>query len=570
MQDPEQRAWIAEPADMSAAFRQSLDSYVHVPSPEYHALDDIVRREQCMMFGRDLYYVQRPGAAKGKKSYLGAGFERFWSRHKVLLGKMPAAYQEYAEGHRGRITTKAMDEASYYEGIRVGFPCNLALDIEYYPHENEGGMPFEERLRLQLRLISRAFLLLYGIRDAQQRWRETWSDSSNQEKVSRHCVIHLPDNMIFAGWEHCGAFMRRCTCMALREYGDPEHNPLFVYDQNTRRDMQKKGRAPNDLMKTFCDYEVYTHGRLWRLTGNSKIFGYRPLFPFSRYHPGTHGDLPVSELLNHKHGWESVTREFVLDALVQCPPADTSQVRLLYVTEPNGTEARYGHRQPYRESGQYDVSPETIEDDGSLPARWQRAPVSRQRQTNAPGTAASKQTDLGYRMTGRDAERFGDAYKLPEDVPHYRVRMCVLLGQRLVQWLAAQTSTFAHVPDPRLIYLWPLDDLTFMYQPERRWCPFIEDDHQSNHVRWSISLLTVSAGERMMPYHIPAPDEHLPHPIMRPKCFSCDGEWRRMDVPFWDDELRALARAYMLEVREALELQEEREYLPTIEVMNFV
>ena len=117
---------------------------------------------------------------------------------------------------------------------------------------------FIDELCLQFRLIYNISLKRSCIIDL---------DSSTDKKFSRHLIVHLPNNELFADAHSAGLFAKQFVSRLADELAD---GTLVNKHPSLSRNLFVKTKDPN---KTTCfvDLGVYTRNRLFRLMGSSKF-----------------------------------------------------------------------------------------------------------------------------------------------------------------------------------------------------------------------------------------------------------------------------------------------------------
>jgi hypothetical protein len=89
--------------------------------------------------------------------------------------------------------------------------CNLYFDIEFLkaenPHIVSGGHE-EAVMKAFVKFVGREVQLFFGLPFRVRRRHFVDLDSSDARKFSRHLVLRLPDNYVFANNQHCGHFVR--------------------------------------------------------------------------------------------------------------------------------------------------------------------------------------------------------------------------------------------------------------------------------------------------------------------------------------------------------------------------
>lgn len=180
------------------------------------------------------------------KSYITAGYQRFWNYYSKLQP----------------------EKRQHYEIILPSLPCHLHIDSEVMYGYNQ---TFKE----QEKEIERGFLchVTNLLKNLQFISEETEMNietlvSSNEKKYSKHFIIRIRNKM-FTNNFHVGAFMRRLETYILEQEGPKLKNRYYFIDE-----LQSKGK----VVKFFADMAIYTRYRNFRVYASSKsIGGYRPL-----------------------------------------------------------------------------------------------------------------------------------------------------------------------------------------------------------------------------------------------------------------------------------------------------
>lgn len=206
---------------------------------------------------------------------------RIFSSEKSGTGK-----RKYVVGHLGRFLDlywRKVDPQHrfYYELIRENTPCRLYLDLEFAKNENpEISSEDAEMLLDELFLEIKCELKdQFGI-DGLTRSNVVDLESSTETKFSRHWIVHLPDQQLFANTAAVGHFMQQLTSRIaddqatgnLKERGRPLLQKYFLVNSAPSKADNNEARPKQTC---FIDCGVYTRNRLFRILGSQK-FGKPP------------------------------------------------------------------------------------------------------------------------------------------------------------------------------------------------------------------------------------------------------------------------------------------------------
>jgi hypothetical protein len=95
--------------------------------------------------------------------------------------------------------------------IREGVCCNLYFDIEFLKAENPhivAGGHEEALMKAFTKLVGREAQLFFALPFRVRRRHFVDLDSSDARKFSRHLILRMPDNYVFANNHHCGHFVK--------------------------------------------------------------------------------------------------------------------------------------------------------------------------------------------------------------------------------------------------------------------------------------------------------------------------------------------------------------------------
>lgn len=511
-------------------------------------LEPLVLREHCMMLAVD----NKPDRAQ--KHYMAAGFEVFWKYYEGICARAALAMEflmreqqrpdfDLQNAQLSRVKA-AINTAACYELTVPGRACHIPFDIEYY-RNGYNLRPFDELVDILLGLLSILLQEYYDILEAHKRWKEVWTDSSNDEKISRHLVIILPDNTKMFDMLHCGALMRRLACLAVREYGEPLNNPLFVAGSDGLRE---DFIASNDTLVTFWDQSIYTRWRVLRMVGSSKSGKYRLFKPFFySFQENMSPDhieilqFPASykahaSAQSYCGTYKDITREFFMNTLVHAPCNDPELTKILIAREPDGRECMSTTLLPIYRGRRFYLQSHMVLKAGSLTTPTNVNDVStmhlrhnHQNHNDANIHAAQDRTTHGgddwVKYSYRDRKSDG---KL-EILSSTTMMTCLLLDacDALVDSLNLSTEfNSGNLASQRAVdmaqYYWiNKSSNVAKVQVRHHFCPISNSKHENNHMCYLLEL---------------QPRFHT-LPQYRPSCYKCRSGYQDFrPLPFWDEQ----------------------------------
>ncbi|CAI5714830.1 unnamed protein product [Hyaloperonospora brassicae] len=356
-------------------------------------------------------------AKDGKRRFLVASFTEFWKC--------------YIKTH--------VNQRHVYEVIREGVPCRLYFDLEFKRAINSqaDGDALVARLLslLQLQLYRR-----YGIHVCQRNIYQL--DSSTPAKFSRHIILHLPNDDLFADNSHAGAFVRELVndLVGSIANGGAHYGQLLTpFLVNSVSEDDAVG-----VKQLFIDTGVYTRNRMFRVLGSSKYKKQAILCPLN-------ASLPSTEL----------DQALFLSTLV-CPYPDLTAVKLEQQTKPfrllrcKSSHAVSRSGRHLITSGARSIATSSVECQSSIyPA--------------LDAFVRSRATTGGVQGEIRAVQML---YPSSLDVPN--AMPCEMLDQE--QSAAIKTPS---PPDPWMI---------IYHMMRNRWCANIGRPHKSNNVMYIVDI----------------------------------------------------------------------------------
>jgi hypothetical protein len=297
-----------------------------------------MRQEECvaaatrnpglLIFAYDL----KPG--EQFKGYGYGGIEGFWRYYRAMIDRETKNIEKIANNEP--VPKHLTHLMHHYEIIKTcewmdydvkrKYPCNIVLDIDvnidhyHYCLQKRtltSNLTFEQMVSIIIDKCAYMLEQLYGFTNVKDSWDLIQLDSSEyicKRKFSRHVIIGLPDDAMFASWADVAAFARRVILLIVKEYGLPIENPFFT---------SNKKHDPYDCI---MDFKIFTNFRCMRFVGSSKLGEMRPL----------------RELRNGRcMPIDTITEDFFRRCLVQYIRNPHGLVRPLRCVEWDGTEACY-------------------------------------------------------------------------------------------------------------------------------------------------------------------------------------------------------------------------------------
>jgi hypothetical protein len=200
---------------------------------------------------------------------------RIFSTEKSNTGK-----RKYVVGQLGRFMDLYWRKADpnqrhYYELIRENTPCRLYFDLEFSRICNPGISEADAETLLDEFYSELVADLETAYKITEMRRTNIVDlDSSTETKFSRHWIVHLPNEWLFANTYAVGQFVknlvgRLAELQATGQLGltRPMLQKLLFVAGNVRT---ASDSAP-EKKTCFIDLGVYTRNRLFRLLGSSKF-----------------------------------------------------------------------------------------------------------------------------------------------------------------------------------------------------------------------------------------------------------------------------------------------------------
>lgn len=547
------RKWIEYPYK-KRSWRQAL-------------LEPIVLRESCMLLACDI----RAGDAK--KRYVAMGFDEFWMSYKRTCKRAADAMQTIDLLHDSasdvgeqislspesiaalKQAKEDANKAAYYEMTVPGRPCHLPFDIEYYRNAHNQ-RPFEELVDMFLTLLSRLLHEYYSIPDARWHWQEVWTDSSNDEKISRHLIIKLPCQLMMVDMLHCGALTRRLACLAIRDYGEPKDNPLFV----SGADASRMDYEPNNDTKIpFWDPLIYTRWRVLRMVGSSKSGKFRFFMPFfysvstasqtsacSSSEEITQLEHQIDKLdiehttttrVGRRGTVDDITREFFMSSLVHAPCARPHETRLLHAREPDERECFSTTLIPTHRGGRYVLQTHMVGHAGSIPQSRSRTAVALQNSlalsTNvwsndhmfASSTSATHDDGGDWiKCSWRDRDSCASTNESTNPIVRLLLDACdtLVCSLQLESKPGGDSGGGSSSSSPMAQYYWMNSSARIaIVQVKHHYCPLSDVVHHSNHMSY---MLELQPRTQLIPRY-------------RARCYKCrTTRHNYQPLAFWDGE----------------------------------
>lgn len=157
---------------------------------------------------------------------------------------------------------ESLKERHYYELMREDTHCHLYFDVEFSKVSNpdvDGVRMMDWLVQLIVEELKATPEIDTSKFDEQEHIVEL--DSESETKFSRHLIIQLPDDQVFADNSHCAHFVRKLWhTIESRRGEDDRCDAMFL----------RKERDDVEKTEPFIDLGVYTRNRVFRLYLSNK------------------------------------------------------------------------------------------------------------------------------------------------------------------------------------------------------------------------------------------------------------------------------------------------------------
>lgn len=212
-------------------------------------------------------------------------------REKVLWSMEPRIFAEetsatgkrkYVVGHLGRFLQQYWRERDprsrhCYELIREGSPCRMYFDLEFCKVSNPRISSNESEMLMTefIQELCDEFLLVHEIKVNRSDIVDL--DSTTEKKFSRHLIVHVPNQQLFADAKSAGVFAKtfverlahELSIGKLAERRQTLAQHLFVKQKPSTHSSDES--VVNTRETCFVDLGVYTRNRLFRILGSTKF-----------------------------------------------------------------------------------------------------------------------------------------------------------------------------------------------------------------------------------------------------------------------------------------------------------
>lgn len=207
-----------------------------------------------------------------------------WSMEPRVFAEETSASgkRKYIVGHLGRFMQQYWRDRDprsrhCYEMIREGTNCRLYFDLEFCKVSNPQILPNESE-ELMNEFIAELCIEFQEVYDIKiDRSNIVDLDSTTDKKFSRHLIIHLPKQQLFADAHAAGIFAKTLVGRLAHELSIgtlANKRPILAKHLFVK---QKPCDPPNKMGDTskrdtcFVDLGVYTRNRLFRILGSTKF-----------------------------------------------------------------------------------------------------------------------------------------------------------------------------------------------------------------------------------------------------------------------------------------------------------
>ncbi len=221
-----------------------------------------------------------------------------WSMEpRIFARETSSGKRKYIVGNLGRFLQNYWRDTDprsrhYYELIPEGTPCRLYFDLEFSKVYNQFSPQESEVLMTEfIDELCHEFRLVHDIE--MNRSCVVDLDSSTEKKFSRHLIIHLPNDALFADSHSAGLFVKRfvgrladelstgilqircamlakCLFVKNQSTRTAEQSGDSIIDQVADSQQEMEGKVRFETLSCFVDLGVYTRNRLFRLMGSTK------------------------------------------------------------------------------------------------------------------------------------------------------------------------------------------------------------------------------------------------------------------------------------------------------------
>ena len=205
-----------------------------------------------------------------------------WSMEPRIFAEETSATgkRKYVVGHLGRFVQQYWRERDprnrhCYELIREGTPCRMYFDLEFCKTSNPQISPNEELLMTEfIEELCGQFQSVHGIKVDRSNIVDL--DSTTEKKFSRHLIVHLPNQHLFADTRSAGIFAKtfverlahELSIGKLAQRRETLAKNLFVNQKTATH--SNDASVMSSRQTCFVDLGVYTRNRLFRIVGSTK------------------------------------------------------------------------------------------------------------------------------------------------------------------------------------------------------------------------------------------------------------------------------------------------------------
>jgi hypothetical protein len=234
-----------------------------------------------------------PSASKKQKTtpreiytaeFLSGSMTVLWSMEPRIFAEETSATgkRKYIAGHLGRFLQHYWRERDplirhCYELIREGTPCRMYFDLEFCKLSNPQISSNESEV-LMTEFIAELCCEFQLVHDIQiDRSCIVDLDSTTEKKFSRHLIVHLPNQQLFADAKSAGVFAKtfverlahELSIGTLSQRRQTLTKHLFVNQKPTNN--PNESNSVTNRETCFVDLGVYTKNRLFRILGSTKF-----------------------------------------------------------------------------------------------------------------------------------------------------------------------------------------------------------------------------------------------------------------------------------------------------------
>lgn len=413
--------------------------------------------------------IQKTCSCIPKEKILWSMEPRIFAEETSATGK-----RKYVVGHLGRFLQQYWRERDprsrhCYELIREGTPCRMYFDLEFCKVSNPQISSNESEMLMTefIQELCHEFQLVHEIKV--NRADIVDLDSTTEKKFSRHLIVHLPNQQLFADARSAGVFAKtfverlahELSTGKLTERRQTLAHHLFVKNK-TATNLNDESTV-SSRESCFVDLGVYTRNRLFRILGSTK-YG-KPSTAALRI--AAANDFPFPVGFDNSKFYEVDKKANLMD--------------------PNERDL-----DSFRKALSWDAHADALVATLVVPAN-----ASNAKWNIIQGPMVDEHLSTSASLTGKPtfpSRRNTSSTKSgPSPLPKLDNYFLASLGNRGGTQGKIRAWSIECVPSERA----KTDAYYLTYQMcENRWCEFISRSHRSNNIMWTIDLINATCWQQ--------------------------------------------------------------------------